>query len=223
MRNRSARVAWLSLLLVLLAPFVGAEPRRIGDYTIVAGEGSFLDAAPPRNADGTINLVVEIPTGTNAKWEVEKPSGELRWEFRKGKPRFVAYLPYPGNYGMIPRTFQAPGSGGDGDPLDVILLGPALPRGEVARAKLIGILRLLDGGERDDKLIAVPLYGPLARVDDIEELDTRYPGISLILRTWFTNYKGPGKMEEMGVGEQAEALRALESAAAAWDEHQRSP
>ena len=73
--------------------------------------------------------MIEIPTGTTAKWEVVKPSGELRWEFDQGRPRVVRYLGYPGNYGMIPRTLLPKEEGGDGDPLDVVVLGPAVPRG----------------------------------------------------------------------------------------------
>ena len=48
--------------------------------------------------------MVEIPAGSNDKWEVDKTSGALYWEQEDGKPRVVQYLAYPGNYGMIPRT-----------------------------------------------------------------------------------------------------------------------
>lgn len=57
-----------------------------------------------KNANGTINVVVEIPAGTNAKYEVNTKTGNLDWEIKKGKPRMVKYLAYPANYGMIPST-----------------------------------------------------------------------------------------------------------------------
>ena len=65
----------------------------------IIGERSFLDGYAPVNADGTINVVVEIPAGTNAKWEVCNPDGAMEWELVNGRPRIVNYLPYPGNYG----------------------------------------------------------------------------------------------------------------------------
>jgi inorganic pyrophosphatase len=175
----------------------------------------------PRTDAGLINVVVEIPAGTNAKWEVVKESGTLEWEERDGRPRVVAYLAYPGNYGMIPRTLLRKELGGDGDPLDVIILGPALERGAVAAVRLIGVLELLDRGERDDKLIAVRPGEPLGDVSNLAELDTRYAGVSRIIELWFSNYKGPGRMEAKGFGDLNRAKEVLDAAIAAYSEASR--
>ena len=56
------------------------------------------------NTDGTVNVVVEIPAGTVAKFEVDKTSGALAWELVDGTPRNVDFLGYPANYGYIPST-----------------------------------------------------------------------------------------------------------------------
>lgn len=165
----------------------------------------------PTTTAGTIRAVVEIPAGTNAKWEVAEDGSTLAWEMRDGRPRVVAYLPYPGNYGMIPRTLEAQVSGGDGDPADVLVLGPALPRGAVVEARLVGVLRMRDDGERDDKFLAVPHASPLAEVDSLAALDARYPGVTFILKTWFTHYKGPGRVTVEGFGDRAEAQARLEA------------
>lgn len=174
-----------------------------------------------RSADGLVQVVIEIPAGTNAKWEVSKQSGQLEWEQRHGKPRVVRYLAYPGNYGMVPRTRLPKEQGGDGDPLDVIVLGPALERGSVVAVQLIGVLELLDGGEQDDKLIAVLPGGPLGEVRDLVGLDARYRGASEILKLWFSNYKGPGEMEAKGFGDRASAEKVLAAAIAAYTMHQQ--
>jgi len=160
----------------------------------------------PFAAEGRIRVVVEIPAGTNAKWEVDKESGDIAWEFKKGRPRVVQYLAYPANYGMVPQTLLPKEEGGDGDPLDVVVLGPAVARGTVLEVRLVGVLRLLDGGEQDDKLLAVQSEGPLSDVASLAELDERYVGVTRILDLWFTNYKGPGKMESRGFGPADEAL-----------------
>ncbi len=185
-------------------------------YTIAGGK-SLLTGFPALNPEGTINAVIEIPSGTTAKWEVGKPHGELKWEFEKGKPRVVKYLGYPGNYGMIPRTLLPKELGGDGDPLDVLVLGRALPRGSVVEAKVLGVLKLLDRGEQDDKIIAVAKESPLYKVDSIKELDTRFPGVTTIVETWFLNYKGAGKMESRGFSEANEAMNVIQTAVEAFN------
>lgn len=172
----------------------------------------YLDGYPAFVDHHLVNAVVEIPAGTNDKWEVEKTSGGLHWEKKDGKPRVVQYLGYPANYGMIPRTSLPETLGGDGDPLDVVVLGPAADRGSVVRARPIGVLRLLDDGERDDKIIAVPLEGPLSDAVDLDSLDSRYPGIRQILETWFTHYKGPGRITSDGFGNVADAMAVVQEA-----------
>ena len=193
----------------------------IDEYTI-AGTKSFLTGYPALNLEGTINAVIEIPAGTTAKWEVIKPHGELKWEFKKGKPRTVKYLSYPGNYGMIPRTLLPKELGGDGDPLDVLVLCRALPRGSVVEAKVLGILKLLDNGEKDDKILAVPKESPLYGVDSIRELDIKFPGVTTIVETWFLNYKGPKEMESQGFAEVTEAMNAIKTAMEAFDNNAQS-
>ena len=113
---------------------------------------------------------------------------------------------------MVPKKLSSKDSGADGDPLDILLLGPPLKRDEVVSAMLIGVLKLSDDSEQDDKLIAVQFNSPLKKSDSIEELDERFPGITQILELWFTNYKGNGKMKSNGFGDREEAERILNEA-----------
>ena len=64
----------------------------------------------------------------------------------------------------------------------MIILGPLILRESIAKAKLIGVLKLLDGGEQDDKLITVGIDSPLYKVDSLEELDEKL--IFLVERSW---------------------------------------
>lgn len=176
--------------------------------TTVKAPGSFLTMYPAMNEDGTANAVVEIPTGTQAKWEV-KSDGTLRWDLKEDKPRIVNYLGYPGNYGMVPGTLQ-----GDGDPVDIIVLAPAYPRGSVMPARVIGALLFTDEGEQDNKLLAVLPGLPLGEVTSLAELDTQFPEVSQIVQTWFEHYKGPGKeMIFQGRAEKEDALKLIQDAA----------
>ncbi len=188
----------------------------VDEYTL-AGPGHLVRDYPPLDPDGNINVVVEIPTGTNAKWETDKTSGELKWEFKGGRPRIVSYLAYPGNYGMIPRTLLPKDLGGDGDPLDVLVLGPAVPRGSVVKARAIGVLKMLDDGERDDKVVAVLLDSDMGQARSVEELKRRFNGAAQIIEIWFSNYKGPGKMESRGFASVAEAQEVIKAAIEAYE------
>lgn len=158
------------------------------------------------NADQTVNAVIEIPAGTNPKFETDTVNGNLFWEIKKGAPRIVDYLGYPGNYGMIPRTL-----GGDGDPLDVVTLGKFQLRGTVSAVKVIGVIYLNDGGDIDDKLIALePGSAMYDKVNSLADLKANYVGITEILSLWFESYKGPGEIQCLGFGDVADAQRILQ-------------
>jgi inorganic pyrophosphatase len=207
MATQRCFTALASVFLILGAVAAEAE-----DAARLGAERNLLSGYPARAEEGHVHVVVEIPAGTNEKWEVTKDGSALAWEIEKGRPRVVQYLPYPANYGMIPGTLLSEEHGGDGDPLDVLLLGPAQPRGTVARGRIIGVLRLLDRGEQDDKLLAIDPDGPLEGVRTLSELRSDFPGATEILETWFAHYKGRGKIETRGYGDRAEALALLEQA-----------
>ena len=185
----------------------------------LTGDKNFLTGYAPTFADDDIQVVVEIPAGTIDKWEVNKADGSMKWEFRNDKPRVVEYVGYPGNYGMIPQTLLPKELGGDGDPLDVIVLGPPVERGSVIKCKLIGVLNLLDRGEQDDKLIAVSTDSPLYTINSLEELNEKYKGISRIVELWFSNYKGPGKMESQGFANKQVATKILNASIEAYKQN----
>ncbi|MGE4350581.1 MAG: inorganic diphosphatase [Bdellovibrionales bacterium] len=219
--------AGLWVLLVCLSFPVCAEEiadglQYEGPYKLKGPKNLFMDY-PSENEDGTVTVVVEIPTGTLEKWQVVKPDGYLEWEFQKGQPRIVSYLGYPGNYGMIPQTVLDKEFGGDGDPLDVIVLGQAVPRGSVIKVRILGVLMLTDGGEVDDKIIAVLESSPMASCKTLQELDKKFPGALSIVQTWFENYKGPGKLQSNGYKKRKEALKVIRQAHAAFKKKYATP
>ena len=166
----------------------------------------------PINYDGSINALIEIPAGTLKKWEFNKVSGLIELEIINNKPRIIDYLGYPANYGMIPKTLLAKKNGGDGDPLDIIVIGPPQEKGSVVKCKIIGVLHLIDNLEKDDKLIAVLHNSTLNNINGIKELDANYNGILEILDLWFTNYKGSDEIISKGFGDEQSASRILNSA-----------
>jgi len=115
------------------------------------------------------NVIIEISKGSEKKYEYNEESDqiELDWVFTDG-------FSFPYNYGFIPQT-----RGGDNDPLDVLVLG-SLPigKGTILKCRAIGIMKLIDRGEQDDKIIAVSLTDPeYNKYQDIKELLFDYQSI----------------------------------------------
>jgi inorganic pyrophosphatase len=170
-----------------------------------------------RNQDGTVNVVIEIPAGTSEKWEVSQDGYSLVHEFKGDTPRVVNYLPYPGNYGLIPRTLLDADKGGDGGALDVMVLGPAVARGQVIRARPIGVIRLVDRMEQDDKVLAVTEGMTFQDTFDIDSLKDQYPGVIEILDIWWTHAHGKGTdVSLMGTGSRAQANTVIDYAMKSW-------
>jgi len=103
-------------------------------------------------APNIFTAVIEVPMRSNVKYELDKKTGLLRVD-----RILFSSVHYPANYGFIPRTYCD-----DNDPLDVLVLGQeALVPLSLVRARPIGLMKMIDQGEIDDKVIAV-------HVDDAE-------------------------------------------------------
>ena len=148
-----------------------------------------------------INVVVEIPAGTNTKLEYNYNRQEFLPDTTSGgEKRIISFLPYPGNYGFIPSTYMDPVKGGDGDALDVLLLSESVPTGTLEKAIPIAALLLTDKGEVDIKVIAVPadFEKQTIPLEDFAQLAVQYSGVKKMLEDWFLQYKGPGFIELQG-------------------------
>ena len=162
------------------------------------------------NDNGSINALIEISAGSLEKWEYNKETKQVEIELVNDNPRIINYLGYPANYGMIPETLLSRNNGGDGDPLDIVVLGPPKPMGDIVKCKVIGVLYLIDNFEKDDKLIAISNKSGLWNINNIADLDKNYSGISKILEIWFTRYKKGGNIESKGYGDSINALSILQ-------------
>jgi inorganic pyrophosphatase len=152
----------------------------------------------PAIEDGAMNVVVEIPAGTNQKIEYSHTTHEfLPDTLMGGAERVVRFLPYPGNYGFVPGTLMDAERGGDGDPLDVLVISESVATGSILRVRPIGALLLRDRGEVDTKIIAVPADS-LQRtlpVDNFIDFMLLQDPARRIIESWFLNYKGPESIQ----------------------------
>ena len=104
------------------------------------------DVSIGEGAPEVITGIIEIPKGSKGKYELDKKTGMLLLD----RVLFSA-VHYPANYGFIPQTYCE-----DHDPLDILIISQIdIPSLTLVKAKVIGVMRMVDGGEADDKIIAV--------------------------------------------------------------------
>ncbi|EHP5840289.1 inorganic diphosphatase [Campylobacter lari] len=127
-----------------------------------------------------LNAVIEIPYGSNIKYELDKESGVIMVD----RVMYSAMF-YPANYGFIPNTLAD-----DGDPIDVLVLNEyPIQAGAVIPCRLIGVLLMEDESGMDEKLLAVPVSKIDPRYDDIKTLND-LPKASLEkIKNFFETYK----------------------------------
>jgi inorganic pyrophosphatase len=130
------------------------------------------------NSPEEVTGIIEIPKGSRAKYELDKESGMLRLD----RVLYSSFY-YPANYGFIPQTYCD-----DKDPLDILVISQIdMQPMCLVKAKVIGVMRMVDSGEADDKIIAVASGDPsVNHINDIKELPNHF--ISE-LRHFFEQYK----------------------------------
>lgn len=136
------------------------------------------DVSPGPEVPRDFQAVIEIPLGSNVKYELDKSTGLLRVD------RIIhSAVFYPANYGFIPQTYAE-----DNDPLDVLVLcqEPVQPLALIS-ARAIGVMTMIDSGASDDKIIAVATKDPEFS-EYIEARDLPSHRL-LVLRRFFQDYK----------------------------------
>lgn len=140
-------------LMVLVPAVASAQP--------VAHPWHQVD--PSYDGKNSFRAIIEIPRGSRNKYEVDKPTGLLRLD------RVISTKEgYPLDYGFIPKSYA-----GDHDPLDVLVVSSGEPVESLAivPVRAIGVMKMHDQGEQDDKVICVntgdPVYGKLTDISQV--------------------------------------------------------
>ena len=148
-----------------------------------------------------MNVIIEIPKFSKNKYEIDKETGIIALDRVMHSAQ-----DYPFDYGFVPQTLYD-----DGDALDIVLLTtyPLAP-GILVKARPVAIMEMEDGGERDDKIVAVPIEDP--RFDTIHDLADLNPHFIKEMSHFFETYKKV-QNKEVRVGAwhgAAEAIAAFE-------------
>ena len=136
------------------------------------------DVTPGENLPLEFTSVIEIPTGSSVKYELDKQTGLLKLD----RILYSAVF-YPANYGFIPQTYAE-----DDDPLDVLVLcqEPVAPL-TLVKSRAIGLMTMIDGGKKDHKILAVAVNDPeYASFHEADELPVHR---LMMLRRFFQDYK----------------------------------
>lgn len=165
----------------------------------------------PDNVPEEFFAVTEIPAGGIIKYETDAKTGFIVADRFQSMP-----VAYPANYGSLTQSL-----GGDNDPLDVLFYTRApLQPGTLIKLRPIGVLKMIDGGEEDDKIVAVPASKIDPTYDEIQSLSD-LPKIELQrLEAFFRVYKqlpdGRKKVELNGFQDAAAAKTEIKKAYDAW-------
>ncbi|MCF6408267.1 inorganic diphosphatase [Pseudalkalibacillus salsuginis] len=146
-----------------------------------------------------VDAFIEIPTGSQNKYEYDKEKGVFKLDRVLFSPMF-----YPAEYGYLENTLAL-----DGDPLDILVLvtNPTFP-GCVIESRVIGFLNMIDSGEEDAKLLAVPVEDP--RFDHVQTLEDVPEHTLKEISHFFERYKDlQGKKTEIGSWEGPEKAAQL--------------
>ncbi len=158
---------------------------------------NLLHDVPAGTAD-EMNVIIEIPKFSKNKYEIDKETGLIALD----RVMHTAQ-DYPFDYGYVPQTLCD-----DGDALDVVLVTtyPLFP-GILVKVRPIGIMEMIDNGEGDDKVIAVPVEDP--RFDHIKDVTDLYPHFMKETAHFFETYKKvQNKTVSIGEWRGAEAAKA---------------
>lgn len=158
------------------------------------------DLAPGPNPPEEVTAIIEIPQGSRNKYELDKATGLIKLD-----RVLYSAVHYPAEYGFIPRTLHD-----DGDPMDVlVLLKEETFPGCMIDVRPIGVLHMLDRGEPDDKIVAVPTHDPYSQeYFDIADLPQH---LLKEVAQFFVSYKEleGKKVEIVGWGKSTEAMRLI--------------
>ncbi len=148
-----------------------------------------LSKIPARPKMGLINVLIEIPGGSKNKYEFDKEMNALILD-----RVLFSSVKYPYDYGFVPNTLED-----DGDPLDgmVMMDEPTFP-GCVIAARPIGMLEMIDGGDRDEKILCVPAEDP--RYVQVKSLKDVQPHRLEEIAEFFRSYKNLEKKETKILG-----------------------
>lgn len=143
--------------------------------------------------------LIEIPRGSKAKYEVHKPTGLLKLD-----RMLYSAVHYPANYGFIPQTLA-----GDNDPLDILVFCQAdLPPLTLVEARVIGVMRMRDRNETDDKILAVAQHDvAFKHVNTLADLPEY---LIAETRRFFEDYKKLEQRNDVVVEEILEPKKAWE-------------
>ncbi len=191
---RARAMAWLVLLCgACSTSLMAATPSVVHPFL----------AAQPAQVPDEVVLAVEIPAGSITKYEINE-QGLVYVDRFQSMP-----VAYPANYGSLPRTLA-----GDGDPLDALVLTrEPLHPGVLLKFRPIGVLRMLDDGEHDEKIIGVPTdkvdptYAGIRDLADLPEIERQR--IEAFFRVYKDLPKGRNPVQLNGYGDAQEAKRLI--------------
>ncbi len=139
-----------------------------------------------------LQAYITSPAGTNARFTYDAGKGKIVAHYTTPKDSLLQFLPYPGNYGFIPGTMADTARGGDGQPLDILVLAQATEASKTQEVIPVAVVHIAKPTGTDFCVIAVPSR-PSERIIDVTTyagLAKKFPAVKQILNLWFMHHDG---------------------------------
>jgi inorganic pyrophosphatase len=171
-------------------------------------------AVPPTTGErGIAHAIIEIPKGSRNKFEIDKETGLMRLD------RYLySASHYPGDYGFIPNTLAQ-----DGDPLDIlVMVNEPTFTGCLIEARVVGLFRMVDSGQNDFKILAVPNTDPF--FDEYRTLEDVPKSYLKEVEHFFATYKQleAAAIETLGWNVETDAMIEIGKSIQRYEERQAS-
>lgn len=154
------------------------------------------------SARQSVDVVIVTPAGSSLEFTEETGDNEGFSGQNFRDESVILYLPFPANMGIIK---------GLKEELSVIILAPAFKSGTELAVIPVGLFEFLERGERTQKVIAIPADPTLQVIKSptLEQLTYNYPGVTEILKIWFTNHSGDSLVEFMSLEDEKAAQKRI--------------
>lgn len=206
-------VLWVSLFSLIGSNLFGKQHQLANEQAVAAANKTLrqwihpFDIPQAKSFPDEVMAVIEIPQGSFTKYEIDPVSGIVAVDRFQSMP-----VAYPANYGVITSSLA-----GDGDNLDVLVVSrePLVP-GALIKVRPVGILKMLDGGKEDDKVIAVPTtdidptYDAVQKIADLPAIEVQR--IEAFFRVYKQLPEGRKKVELGGFLDATETKALIKEA-----------
>jgi inorganic pyrophosphatase len=164
--------------------------------------------------DNGLRVVIEMPAGSVDLFAFDGQSGDILPILKEGRQRSIDVLPFPANFGFVPGTSLDISGNAVGAPVRIMVLGPHLSTGTVTETRLIGLLKVKEGGKEKQMLLASPLTSTNQEqsLQGFQDFLLYKDSLKRAVEDWFVFYRNLPDTQIIGWDDEKAALKVVQQA-----------